>query len=110
MAELKYIPQKPWTFDHRLDMCKAVADYEGTEIGDILGNLIHAARQLHAFTDYQAEMVLLIAEQICYDYVHDVLWARQCDWEEYKDFDSEVYAHFNGGAKKLTEEEFERKS
>jgi hypothetical protein len=106
MAELKYSKEKPYTFEHRLAMCEKVAINEGTELGDILTALNQAARSLRAFNDIYSEMVLLISEKLCTEYIKDYIWAKQCDWEEYDECNPEVYAHFTGGARKLTYEEF----
>jgi len=92
-------------FNHRIEMCNGV--HEGSEIEDIIKNLTKTARMLHAFEDHYCQIVLVIAEKLCTEYVKDVLWTRQCDWEEYcEGCSDEVYAHFTGGAKKLTQEEF----
>jgi hypothetical protein len=100
----KYTPDKPYTFYHRLEMCEAVN--EGCELEDAIKNITRAARILHAFDDFHSEMILLIAENLCRGYVKGLLWTRHCDWDDYNECDPEVYAHFTGGSRKLTEEEF----
>jgi hypothetical protein len=93
-------------FDHRVAMCEGV--HEGSEIEDIIKNLARTARMLHAFEDHFCEIVLVIAEKLCTDYIKDVLRARQCDWDEYVETcTDEVFAHFTGGARKLSQKEFE---
>lgn len=98
------------SFEHRLEMCKKFAITEGTEIGDIVSKLAEAAIMLWAFEDYDCQIVLITAERMCNNYCKDFLMGRQCDWEEYESWDSEVYSHFTGGARKLTQEEFERRA
>lgn len=95
-----------YNFDYRIKMCDGV--HEGTEIEDIVKNLTRTARMLHAFEDHDCQILLVIAERLCQEYVRETLLARQCDWEEYEEAcNDEVYTYFSGGAKKFTEEEFE---
>lgn len=94
----------PHTFNHRLAMCEAFK--EGTEIEDIVKTLTVAARMLHAFEDFFCETVLMVAEQLCLDYIKNTIWSCQCDWETYDECDPEVYAHFTGGARKLSKEKY----
>ena len=106
----KYIPNKPHTFNHRLEMCAAVGEMEGTEIGDAISSLVNAARVLRGLEDdFHAESALLLAENLSRQHVKDWVWSRCCDWEEYEACDPDVFAHFTGGAKKLTEEEFHKR-
>ena len=101
-----YLPIEPRTFDYRLIMCEYMAEFEGTELGDALRSLCCAASILNAWCDYHNEATLLLAEDLCRNYVKNVFVARQCDWEEYKEIDPNVLAHFGGGASKLSEKEF----
>lgn len=101
---LKYIKDKPYTFEHRLAMCEAFE--EGCELEDAVKSLTTAASILHAFDDFHSEMILLITEDLCRGHIEGHLLSGDCVWEEYNDYNPEVYAHFTGGAKKLTEEEF----
>jgi hypothetical protein len=93
-------------FDRRIEMCNGVN--EGTEIENIVKNLTRTARMLYAFENHYCQIVLVIAEKLCTDYIKDCILSRQCDWDEYNESCSdEVFAHFSGGAKKLTKEEFD---
>lgn len=95
------------TFDERVKMCDGV--HEGTEIEAIIKKLTQTARMLYAFEDYDCQILLIIAERMCSDFLrNDVLSRKVGDWEYYRDCCSdEVFAHFTGGAKRIaTEEEF----
>jgi len=93
-------------FDYRVEMCNSV--HEGCELEDIIHNLTKAAKALHAFEDHYCQIVLIIAEKLCTEYIRDTIQMRQCDWEEYSESCSdEVFSHFTGGAKKFTQEAFE---
>ncbi len=93
-------------FDRRIEMCNGV--HEGTEIEDIIKNLTRTARMLHAFEDYDCQILLVIAERMCADYIRNEILSRQCDWDEYVESCSdEVFTHFTGGATKMTEDQFE---
>ena len=107
---VEYIPNnrnKPHTFDHRLAMCEAFV--EGSEIGDVVTSLIRSVRMLSGISlDHEKELVLLVVEKICADYV-DWLRSEGDDFEEYSQFPIEVFKHFTGGAGKLNEEEYNKR-
>ncbi len=93
-------------FDRRIEMCNGV--HEGTEIEDIIKNLTRTARMLHAFEDYDCQILLVIAERMCSEYIREEILCRHCDWDTYVECCSdEVFAHFTGGAKKVTKEQFD---
>jgi len=93
------------TTAERIDMCTEFSQCEGTEIGDALGALCVAARVLNGLADdYHAQITLLTAEDICRKSLE---WIRnEADYETYSDIPDKVFAHFAGGAKKLTEKEW----
>lgn len=95
------------TFNERLEMCKNVE--EGCELGELFTSLHGSVRAaLSASDDFTAELLLVILENIIRTYVRDILLSRYCDWEEYKyGATPEAFTYFSGGAKKMTEEEFE---
>ncbi len=96
-----------FSFAYRLKMCRSV--HEGSELEDIIQQLCYAANGLHAFEDHLSEIVLLIAEKLCTEFVKQEYLYRQAEWEEYDQLDPVVYAHFTGGAQKLSQEEYERR-
>ncbi len=104
-ADLKYIPanEPGYTINHRIEMCEAFE--EGCELEDAVRSLIKGVRILRAWDDFHSEVILLHIEQLCRDYCTH-LRDRQVDWEEYNEFPEEVYKHFLGGARKLTQMEY----
>ncbi len=95
------------TFEERIKLCNEV--YEGCEIEDAIKLITEAARILHAFEDYDCQILLITAERLCKKFVQDVLVQIDCDYDEYLELCSEeAYSYFTGGARKLTKEEFEK--
>jgi hypothetical protein len=93
-------------FQHRQDMCDKFANFESTELGDAIGALTTASRVLYGISsDFEAEISLLLAENLCRRYVEH-LRSRQCDWDEYNEFPEDLFSYFLGGAKKLTKEKY----
>jgi hypothetical protein len=98
--------RKPYTFDHRLEMCEAFV--EGTEIEDTIRSLTQSVRMLGGIGwEHERDLVLLIAEKVCKDHVEWLI--SDCyDFEEYDRFPIDVFKHFSGGAFKMDEEQFNK--
>jgi hypothetical protein len=79
---------------------------EGTELGDGVRGLIPATQVLNGIgCDHEVALVVLVIEKLIRDYM-EMARARQFDWDEYSSIDAELYAYMLGGARKLTEEEY----
>jgi hypothetical protein len=79
---------------------------EGTELGDAVRNLLTAASILNGISaDHELALTLLVIEKLMRDYM-EMARDRQFDWEEYNSIDAELYTYLLGGARKLTEEEY----
>jgi hypothetical protein len=95
------------TTAERIEFCKKLAANEGTEIGDAIKHLAYAASILNGISnDYETHISLLMAENLCRQHIE---WLRSGapDYEFYNEMPDDVFSHFSGGAKKLTEEEWE---
>lgn len=91
------------TANLRLQMCHDFC--EGTEIGDAVEALLHAIDRLQSIGNTErADVVLVLAEGVCRDYV---TWLQnECsDYDDYQRFPDKVFEHFSG-EKKLSKKKF----
>jgi hypothetical protein len=80
---------------------------EGCELGDAVRLLLNAASILNGIScDHELALVMLTVEKIMRDYMEKAR-DRWFDWEEYQDIDPQLYSYLLGGARKLTQEEYE---
>ena len=91
-----------------LQMCEKIAEAEGCELGDAIISLCDAVSVLRGISaDHEANLAMLACKKLCVDYC-DMGRNRELDYSYYEFIPEDAYSYFLGGARKLTEEQYEK--
>lgn len=90
-----------------LNMAQKIGEAEGCEVGDVIICLSDAVWTLRGLgADHEAKLVMLACDKLCRDYC-EMGRNRELDWDYYELIPEDAYSYYLGGAKKVTEEQYE---